>query len=96
MKPHLAHINNTLIKKQLAAEAKNEKADYARYRKNVDGAIKNGYPIDAIVSELEHEILVIQADRQHGDAIFQQGVHNAKVSCITAIRTIIAELKGEN
>lgn len=95
MKPHLAYINNTLIKKQLAKEAKNEKTSYVKYRTKVDKALKAGYPAYAIISELENEIVSIMATQHQGDAIFQEGVHNSKVACISAIRIIIAELKGE-
>ena len=96
MKPHLAHINNTIIKKQLADDAKNTKTSYAKYRAKIDKALANGYPKQAIIDELEHEVQDIMLDERDGDPIFKQGVHNAKVACISSIRTIIAELKGEN
>lgn len=95
MKPHLAHINNTLIKKQLAEKAKDTQSTYAQYRSKAD-QLMQVMPIEDIVSELELEISRIMASNHEGDDIFQQGVHNSKVSCISSIRTLIAELKGEN
>lgn len=97
MKPHLAHIQNTIIKKQLSEDAKNTKTSYAKYRMRVEHAIRAGHPKEDIILELECEISRIMDDqRESNDPLFQQGVHNAKVACISSIRTIIAELKGEN
>lgn len=97
MKPHMAHIQNTLIKKKLAEDAKNTTTSYSRYRTKVDRALQAGYSKADIVTELESEINFIMTDtRDSNDPLFQQGVHNAKVACISSIRTIIAELKGED
>lgn len=97
MKPHMAYINNTLIKKQLAKNAKDPKTAYVKYRAKADKALKAGFPLFSVIQELEREIETIMSDqRESNDPLFMEGVHNAKVSCISSIRTIIAELKGEN
>ena len=95
MKPHLAYINNSIIKKQLAEKAKDQKTSYQKYRATVDMLLEKGIPIPEIITELEDEEARILAKEHEGDPIFQQGVHNAKVACITSIRVIIAELKGD-
>lgn len=96
MKPHMAHIQNTLIKKRLSEEAKDEKSTYAKYRELADKALANGYPKEAIIDELESEMAEIQLDVRNGDHLFQVGVSNAKQACLNAIRTVISELKGES
>lgn len=95
MKPHLAYINNTLIRKQLANEARNEQTSYRKYMGMVEQARQDGFNDDHIVSELEAEKWRIEHDLREGDAIFQQGLANAKTSCTIAIARIISEIKGQ-
>lgn len=99
MRPHMAHIQNTLIKKKLAEDASNQETSYKKYMKLVTKARNLGHSVYEIISELENEKNVIEKmnhDNHEGDPIFQQGVRNAKTSCINAINIIIEELKGEN
>lgn len=96
MKPHLAHIQNTLIKKVLAEDAKKERTSYARYRGIADKALARGVPKAMVIAELESELDTIGRDVREGDdPFFQEGVRNAKVSCTNAIKVVIQELKGE-
>jgi len=91
MKPHMAYMNNTLIKKELAESAKNQKTSYRKYREQVDAVLAIGHTKDQVIEELEMEIERIMGDnRPSEDPIFQQGVHNAKVACISAIRMMSA------
>jgi hypothetical protein len=96
VKPHLAHISNTLIKKQLACMAGNEQTAYAKYKNKVDFALAAKVKESEIIEELNREIETIEADKRDGDPIFQEGIHNAKTACISAIRLLISELKGDN
>jgi len=96
MKPHMRHIQETLAKKQAVEKAKDMAAQLAKYRAQVERAQRAGYSNDQIAAELENEVAAVMADdRTSDDPLYQQGVHNAKVACVTAIRVIIAELKGE-
>lgn len=94
MKPHMAYIHNTMIKKKLAENAK--ASTYETYRQKVSGLLQEGYPKETLIDELGNEISRIEADERDGDNIFQNGVHNAKVSCVSALRLIIKELKGDD
>lgn len=97
MKPHLAHIQNTLIKKQLVVEAGDRPTTYKRYWEMIKRAREAGTSDETIIAELEAESARILKDqRESDDPMFQQGVHNAKVACMSSIELIISELKGEN
>lgn len=91
----MAHINNTLVRKRLAKDAMDEEKDYNRYMEVVSRAVANGYPKEAIINELEDEILAITHDKRDGDALFQEGLWNTKMSCINAIKRVIEKLKEE-
>lgn len=95
MKPHMAHIAETMIRKELAVEAKNPKTSYTRYCQLVDRARAGGYSDADIIKELKEERKRISDDKREGDPLFQEGVHNSKVSCLHAISLIISELEGE-
>lgn len=96
MKPYLAHMQNTLIKKQLAIEAGDRPTTYKRYWNMIKAARRNGTSTEQIVEELLAEKERILKDQREGDdPLFQQGVHNAKVACLSSIELIIEELKGE-
>lgn len=97
MRPHMAHINNTLIKKQLAKAAANENTSYKNYMAMVQRAEKDGWKLPMIIAELQAEKRRIEEDPRNGsgDPILQQGYDNAKMACVNAIRVIISELKGE-
>lgn len=96
MKPHLAHIQNTLIKKQLAVEAGDRPTTYRKYWDMIKKEREKGTPDVIIIAELEGERARILKDQREGnDPLFQQGVHNAKVACLSSIELIISELKGE-
>jgi len=97
LKPHLAHIQNTLVKKQLAEEAADRNTSYRRYMHMIEAARRNGYSEERIVAELEAEKERILKDQREGDdPLFQQGVHNAKVACLSSIELILSELKGDD
>lgn len=95
MRPHMAHIQNTLIKKQLSENAKNSVTSYHKYKKKATDLLNEGYSKESIIKELELEMDNIRNDRRNGDDLFQEGMRNAKVACISAIRVVISELKGE-
>ena len=95
MRPHLAHINNDLIKKQLAEEALNKEAAYDKYNKQVDLALEKGFTVKEIVKELEAEAERIRRDEKEGDHLFLMGVRNVKTACLSAIEETILELEGK-
>lgn len=94
-RPHMAHMRNTLVRKDLANKASDKTTSYDRYKRMVDASVAEGWSNQEIVHELESEIVRIEADEREGDVLFQQGLHNAKVACISSIRVLISELKGE-
>ncbi len=94
MKPHMAHINNTLVRKKLATDARNVEPSLETYRRLVRKARAAGYSASGIIAELEAEKHRVLMDIRAGDAIFLEGVRNAQNACIVAIDTIISELKG--
>lgn len=97
MKPHLAHINNTLIRKHLAERASDQESSYKRYRSLSNKAIAQGYSVYQVIEALEEERKRIERDETFkGDPLFEYGVANAKQACINAIKLVIDELKGEN
>lgn len=83
------------MRKRLAQDAKDQRSSYVKYRKKVNQALTDGHAREAIIIELYEEIERITASESPGDAIYQQGVHNAKMSCKSAIRRIITELREE-
>lgn len=89
------HIQNTMRRKQAASEAGNKEAAYSRYRRLAEVARSQGYSTIAIIDELEFEKQKVKDDIRGGDAIFQQGLTNAKSSCLYAISLLISELKQE-
>lgn len=93
MKPHLAHMHNTLIKKKLAEDAGNQETSYKNYKSLAKRALDEGYAPILVIAELEAELTKIEADEREGDPIFQNGVANAKTSCSNAIKLVINELK---
>lgn len=96
MKPHMKHIQETLVKKQAAEEAKDIAVPMAKYRRKMEQALRAGYSPQDVSDELENEIRsIMESTVDTDDPLFKQGEHNAKVACITALRTLIAELKGE-
>ena len=97
MRPHMAHINNTLIKKHLAKEAGDESLSYQKYMQMVNRAETDGWKLPMIIAELKAEKERIELDPRNGggEPILQQGFDNAKMACINAINRIISELKGE-
>lgn len=95
MRPHLAHMNNTLIRKQLANEAGNKQSAYSKYRKIVAEAREMGFDNEHIILELEAEKARIKQDIRVGDSIHMQGVANAQNACMVSIALVISELKGE-
>jgi len=95
MRPHMAHINNTLLKKKLAEDAADRATSYKRYMDKVKDAKALGFSVQAIIVGLEEEMEHIKQDERDGDGIFQFGLKNAKESCLNAISNIIEELKGE-
>lgn len=96
MRPHMAHIQNTLIKKQLSEEAGNHKTSYRKYKRLVDSAISQGYDEGQIILELEVEKQRIKNDvKESDDPFFIQGVKAAQRSCEMAINLIINELKSK-
>lgn len=95
-RPHMAHANNTLLRKELNVMARDEETAYKRYMRKVDAAKAEGWLETAIIHELEGELLRIQEDKRWGDELYQQGLENAKYACSAAIRRIISEIKGEN
>lgn len=92
MRPHLAHINNMLIKKKLAEEAKESKTSYAKYSKLVEKARNEGHEDDEIIEELEREKERIINDYREGDPIFQSGLINAKAACLNSLELVISEI----
>lgn len=96
MRPHMAHIHNTMIKKRLADEAADTKSSIRKYRDLVEKARASGYDDDAIIIELESEKDRIRKDIQCGDSLYLKGVENAQTACLASIDEIIKELKGEN
>lgn len=96
MRPHLAYIQNTLIKKHLAEKAADQSTSYRKYMSNVEKARKLGFHDSEIIKELESEAERIRKDIRAGDSLFLQGVANAQKACIDSIALIISELKGEN
>jgi hypothetical protein len=97
VKPHLAYINNMLIKKKLAEDAKDSSSAYDQYMKRVRELRRDGVSSEVIIDELGNEIARIEKDeRENDDLFFQQGVKNAKAACISAIKRITEELKGDN
>lgn len=95
MKPHMAHIAETIIRKRLAEDAKNPETSYEKYTKKVEAAKTAGYTTAEIIAALECEIERVRKDHRPGDALFLHGVNNSKLACISSISVIIAELKGE-
>lgn len=83
------------MRKRLAQDAKDQHSSYVQYRKKVNQSLSDGADREAIITELYNEIENITASEHAGDAIYQQGVHNAKMSCKSAIRRIITELREE-
>lgn len=92
----MAHIQNTLAKKQLVQEALDIQAPLKKYRELVAGAKARGFDNEAIAAELEDERARITHDIRCGDSLFLKGVENAQSACIVAIDKILSELKGEN
>lgn len=91
----MAHIQNTLIKKQLAEDAKDISGPQEKYKKLVAQARDAGYSDLAIMNELQKERDRIKKDIRCGDSMFLKGVENAQAACLVAIDKIIDELKGE-
>ncbi len=96
MKPHMAHIHNTMIKKKLAKDAGDVSTTIAGYRAKIAKAQAFGFPAADIIEELRLERESISKDIRAGEAIFLQGVVNAKRACIAAIDQLISELKGDD
>lgn len=92
MKPHMAHIANTVARQQAAEKALD--SPYARYWALVEKARASGYDDELIIEELEAEAERVRYDEREGDRIFQKGLDNSKVSCLAALMSIIAEIKG--
>lgn len=96
MRPHMQHIANTLVKKDLLEKSKNQKTSYSKYRDMANKYIRQGYAKEYLIEELYGEIDRIMADeRTSNDPILAQAYHNAKVSSVNAIRVVISELKGD-
>lgn len=93
MRPHMAHINNTLIKKKLAEDAKDQVSSYQRYRTIVKTAREAGYTDHEIMSALCAEKTRIQQDEREGDEIFKEGVRNSKIACLNAISMVMSEIE---
>jgi len=89
----MRYIARTLARKQLSKEASDYDEAYMKYEKMVQEAHKAGISDEQIRAELEFEKQRILTDSRDGDHIFQEGLHNAKVSCISAITMIISRLK---
>lgn len=96
MRPHMAHIAQTLARKDAVREAGNTQSSYARYTEMVKKAIENGWLMEDIVVELEGEKERIESDMREGDALFQQGMRATKTSCLNAIELVLSELREEN
>lgn len=92
-RPHMAHINNTLAKKQLIENAGDADGAYGRYRKLVVDFLGRGFTPKELIEELEYEITRIEEDEREGDPLFLEGVQASKKSCIDAIRRLISELR---
>lgn len=96
MKPHMAHIQETIERKRQIEKAGNIDATYEQYMNLVRKAYLADYSKERIIDELENEMKRIEADkRENGDAIFQSGVRVSKTTCLNVIGRIIRELKGE-
>lgn len=95
MRPHMREIARTLVRKDLVEQAGNKRTSYQRYKLMVADAFDKGHSREHILEELEAEMNRIKNDKREGDALFQQGVHNSKISCLNALNLIISELKGE-
>ncbi len=95
MKPHMAHIAETIARKQLVEDAKKPETSYRQYKQIANEALGAGFTKEEIAESLEVVIEMIKNHNSSGDALFLQGVHNWKVSCIASIKVIIAELKGQ-
>lgn len=95
MRPHLAHLQNTMIKKQLAVDALDTDKPMKRFRDLVARARAAGYDGVAIITELQAERFRIKTDIRCGDSLFLKGIENAQSACIVAIDKIISEIKGE-
>lgn len=95
MRPHMAHFQNTLIKKKLAEKAGERDEARTKYMASVEKARAAGYTNEAIAEELATERERIRKDIRIGDSLFLKGVENAQRACIATIDEIISELKGE-
>lgn len=95
MRPHMAHLQNTLIRKQLMNEAGNKQSSYSRYRALVTRAREQGFTDEQIIHELLIEKERIKRDIRIGDSIFQQGVANSQNACMVSITLVISEIKGD-
>lgn len=96
MRPHMAHIHKTMVRKQLAERAKDAKGPMNQYRRKVEAALAQGYFESEIIHELEGELSRIETDEQEGDQLHQEGVKNVKSACKEAIETVIAELRSKD
>lgn len=92
MKPHLNHIKHTMQRRQASSEAGNVDAALYKYKNMVAVAQEHGFTKAQIIAELEAERERVLTDTREGDAIFQQGLTNAKNACQKAIDQIIREL----
>lgn len=95
MKPHMAHIKRTLERKEAVKRAKNPDADYVKYKKAIDRAYRDGYLKEHVLAELKAERERIENDARSVDALFDEGLQNAKQSCILALDRVINELETE-
>lgn len=94
MRPHMAHIAETLERKAMAEDAKDIQSSYKKYRAIADRSLSEGYFPATVAAELAHEIVRIEEDVREGDQLYLNGVANAKTACIAAIRTVIAEIEN--
>ncbi len=81
--------------KSLVEKATHKRTSYERYKLMVADAFDKGHTSEHILEAMEFEMNRIKNDKREGDALFQQGVRNSKISCIQALHLIISELKGE-
>lgn len=93
MRPHMAHLHNTFIKRRLAEDAAKTSID--KYEALVEKARRGGFSDEEIIAELEAEKIRVQSDLRMGDANFLQGVRNAQRSCLASIDFVISQLKGD-